>query len=78
MKCLERKISQRILPFRNCQIFNVTPKFLTFNLPDVSSYDLQFIKNTLLRSAVNKRNKELRSLKRDLSDHELKLEECGR
>ena len=78
MKCLERKISQRILPFRNCQKFNVTPKFLTFNLPDVSSYDLQFIKNTLLRSAVNKRNKELRSLKRDLSDHELKLEEYSR
>ena len=58
---------------RNCQIFNVTPKFLTINLPSVSSYDLQFIKKRLLRSAVNKRNKELRSLKRDLSNHEREI-----
>ena len=58
---------------RNCQIFNVTHKFLTINLPSVSSYDLQFIKKRLLRSAVNKRNKELRSLKRDLSNHEREI-----
>ena len=58
---------------RNCQIFDVTPKFLTINLPSVSSYDLQFIKKRLLRSAVNKRNKELRSLKRDLSNHEREI-----
>ena len=58
---------------RNCQIFNVTPKFLPFNLPNASSYDLQFIKKRLLRSAVNKRKKELRSLKRDLSDHEREI-----
>ena len=29
---------------RNCQTFNVTPIFLTTNLPNISSYDLQFIK----------------------------------
>ena len=58
---------------RNCQIFNVTPKFFTINLPSVSSYDLQSIKKRLLRSAVNKRNKELRSLKRDLSNHEREI-----
>ena len=58
---------------RNCQIFNVTPKFLTINLPNVSSYDLRSIKNRLLRSAINKRNTELRSLKRDLSNHEREI-----
>ena len=58
---------------RNCQIFNVTPKFLTINLPNVSSYDLWSIKNRLLRSAINKRNTELRSLKRDLSNYEREI-----
>ena len=55
---------------RNCQTFNVTPKILTINLLNVSPHDLQSIKKRLLRSAVNKRNKELRSLKRDLSNYE--------
>ena len=59
--------------YRNCQIFNVTPKFLTINLPNVSSYDLWSIKNRLLRSAINKRNTELRSLKRDLSNYEREI-----
>ena len=56
---------------RNCQTFNVTPKFLTYSR--VSSYDLQFIKKRLLQSAVNKGNKELRSRKLDLSNHERKI-----
>ena len=56
---------------RNCQTFNVTPKFLTYSR--VSSYDLQFIKKRLLQSAVNKRNKELRSRKIDLSNHEREI-----
>ena len=55
---------------RNCITFNITPKFPTINLPNVSSYNIQFNKKILLQSAVNKRNKELRSLKRDLSNHE--------
>ena len=56
---------------KNCQTSNVTPKLI--NLPDVGSYDLQFIKKRLLRNAVNKRNKELRSLKIDLSNHEREI-----
>ena len=56
---------------RNCQTFNVTSKFLTYSC--VSSYDLQFIKKRLLQSAVNKRNKELRSRKIDLSNHEREI-----
>ena len=34
---------------------------------------MHFIKERLLRSAVNKRNKELGSLKRDLSNHEREI-----
>ena len=37
-----------------CQTSNVMPKFLTIDLLNVSSYNLQFIKKRLLRSAVNK------------------------
>ena len=73
LKTKIRKAESDATSLRNCQIFNVTPKFLPFNLPNVSSYDLQFIKKRLLRSAVNKRKKELRSLKRDLSDHEREI-----
>ena len=58
---------------RNFQTFNVTPKFLAINLPNVSSSNLQFIKKRLLQSAVNKRNKELRSRKIDLSNHEREI-----
>ena len=58
---------------RNCQTFNVTPKFLTINSPHVSSYEVQLIKKRLLQSAVNKRNKELRSRKIDLSNHEREI-----
>ena len=73
---LKIKIRKAVLDatfIRSCQIFNVTPKFLTINLPNVSSYDLRFIKKRLLRSAVKKRNKELRPLKRDLSNHEREI-----
>ena len=59
---------------KNCQTFNVTPKFLTINLPNVSSHDLQFIKKRLLRSAVSKRNRELRTMRKDLWNLNGKLE----
>ena len=59
---------------KNCQTFNVTPKFLTINLPNISSHDLQFIKKRLLRSAVSKRNRELRTMRKDLWNLNGKLE----
>ena len=68
-----RKAELHLTFLKNHQTFNVTPKFLTINLPNASSYDLQFIKKKLLWSAVSKRNKELRSLKRDLSDREWEI-----
>ena len=61
LKIKIRKAELDAMFLRICQIFNATSKFLTINLANVSSYDLQFIKKRL-RSAVNKRNKELRSL----------------
>ena len=61
LKIKIRKAELDAMFLRICQIFDATSKFLTINLANVSSYDLQFIKKRL-RSAVNKRNKELRSL----------------
>ena len=73
LKIKIRKTELDAVFLRNCQAFNVTPKLLTINLPNASSYNLQFSKKRLLRSAVNERNKELRSLKRDLSNHEWEI-----
>ena len=47
---------------RNCQSFNVFPKFLCFNLPNTSRRDTITIRKQLLRSAIAKRSKELRKL----------------
>ena len=35
----------------NCKIFNVIPKFLSFNLPYTNEADSKFIRERLLRSA---------------------------
>ena len=42
----------------NCKQLGVYPKFLTFKLPNVSNKDVSSIRKRLLRSAINKRNKE--------------------
>ena len=73
LKIMIRKAELDVTLLKNYQTFNVTSKFLTINLLSVSSQNLQFIKKRLLRNAVNKRNKELRSLKRDLSNHEREI-----
>ena len=43
----------------NCKQLGVYPKFLIFKLPNVSNKDALSIRKRLLRSAINKRNKEL-------------------
>ena len=43
------------------------PKFLIFKLPNVSSKDTWSICKRLLRSAINKHNKELQHLSKELS-----------
>ena len=43
------------------------PKLLIFKLPNVSNKDALSIRKRLLRSAINKRNKELQHLSKELS-----------
>ena len=43
------------------------PKFLIFKLPNVSNKDALSVRKRLLRSPVNKRNKELQHLSKELS-----------
>ena len=44
---------------KNCKQLGVYPKFLAFKLPNVSNKNVLSIRKRLLRSAINKRNKEL-------------------
>ena len=53
---------------------NVVSKFLSFNLPNVNQYDKKLIRKRLLRSAISKRRKELRPLKRNLSNYEKQIQ----
>ena len=51
----------------NCKQLGVYPKFLTFKLMNVSNKDALSIRKRLLHSAINKRNKELQHLSKELS-----------
>ena len=51
----------------NCKQLGVYPKFLIFKLPNVSNKDALSIRKRLLRSAINKRNRELQHLSKELS-----------
>ena len=51
----------------NCKQLGVYPKFLIFKLPNVSNKDALSIRKRLLRSAINKRNKELQHLSKEHS-----------
>ena len=51
----------------NCKQLGVYPKFLIFKLPNVSNKDAVSIRKRLLRSAINKHNKELQHVSKDLS-----------
>ena len=51
----------------NCKRLGVYPKFLIFKLPNVSNKDALSIRKRLLRSTINKRNKELQHLSKELS-----------
>ena len=65
---LEYKKNELILKFlNNCKQPGVYPKFLIFKLPNVSNKDAVSIRKSLLRSAINKRNKELQHVSKDLS-----------
>ncbi|XP_057298046.1 uncharacterized protein LOC130628959 [Hydractinia symbiolongicarpus] len=54
---------------RNCQSFNVTPKFLCFNLPHTNFNDGRLIRKRLLKSAIHKGEKERIKLGKDYVNH---------
>ena len=63
----KNKLTLDIDFLNNCKQLGVYPKFLIFKLPNVSNKDAVSIRKKLLRSAINKRNKELQHLSKDLS-----------
>ena len=51
----------------NCKQLGVYPKFPIFKLPNVSNKDALSVRKRLRRSAINRRNKELQHLSKELS-----------
>ena len=51
----------------NCKQLGMYSKFLIFKLPNVSNKDVLSNRKRLLRSVINKRNKELQHLSKKLS-----------
>ena len=51
----------------SCKQLGAYPKFLIFKLRNVSNKDALSIRKRLLRSAINKRNKELQYFSKELS-----------
>ena len=56
----------------NCKKPGVYPKLLIFRLPNVSNKDGSLIRKRLLPSAINKCNKELQNVSKELSLSEIK------
>ena len=63
----KNKLKLDINFLNNCKQLGVYPKFLIFKLPNVSNKDALSIRKRLLRSAINKCNKELQHLSKELS-----------
>ena len=72
IKCRKTELDLNFL--RNCQPFNVLPKFVRVELPNVSQNDIISIRKFLLKSAVTKRAKESRKLRqtRDALSNKIK------
>ena len=66
-KYRQNKLKLDIDFLNNCKQLGVYPKFLIFKLPNVSNKDASSIRKRLLRSAINKRNKELQHVLKELS-----------
>ena len=56
--------------FNNCKQLGVYPKFLIFKLLNVLNKDVLSIRKGLLRSAINKRNKDIQQVLKELSQSE--------
>ena len=64
-----RKAELDITFLRNCQVYNVYPNFLCFNIPHTNRVDERSIRKRLLRGAINKREKEKNKLVKELKNH---------
>ena len=64
---MKNKLKLDIDLLNNCKQLGVYPKFLIFNLPNISNKDVLSIRKRLLRSTISKRNKELQHLSKELS-----------
>ena len=62
----KRKAELDVNFLRNCQSFEVFPKFICFPLPNVNNQDVHAKRKLLLRSSIIKRSKEKRKLENDL------------
>ena len=69
----KRKADLDVNFLRDCQSFEVFPKFICFPLPNVNAQDVHAIRKRLLRSAVLKRSKEKRKLENDMDKISSKL-----
>ena len=54
----------------NCKQLGVYQKFLIFKLPNISNKDASSIHKRVLRSVINKRNKELQHVLKELNTSE--------
>ena len=63
----KNKLKIGIYFLNSCKQLCVYPKFLIFKLPNVSNKDALSIRKRRLRSAINKRNKEIQHLSKKLS-----------
>ena len=63
----KNKLKLNIDFLNNCKQLDVYPKFLIFKLPNVSKKDSLSIRKRLLLSTINKRNKELQHVSKELS-----------
>ena len=62
----ENKARLDVTFLHNCKSFGVTPKFINFQCGQANSFDEKFIKKRLLKSAMYKREKELKNLNNEL------------
>ena len=70
LKYKQSKLKLDIDFLNNCKQLGVYPRFLIFKLPNVSDKYALSIRKRLLRSIINKRNKELHHVSKALSQSE--------
>ena len=57
-----RKAQLEVNSLKNCRSLRVFPKFISFSHPNTSPKDVTAIRKRLLRSAIERRSKELKKL----------------